>query len=320
MTKLQAPGCSVRRSCNAVADCARSPPVLPFGSRTTVSSCCRSSSIGPSLRAWSNDNLRITPTSPPPVPRERTSILSTHPPLLPLTDPPYRLHVHPLITSSLSFPLRSNSATNADVDATAIRDPSTLSSLSVPAHERRIPQPTPVLPAPLPPRPTPNPQSSNYIHSVLRLSGSRGSNFVHLSLRTRYDATDRTCSRATAAAASDPGVFFCTLASAVSAVNRYWQSNRPFASVLSFSLTPREPSEWPPFARCTDVYSLVDEPRLRRDRCERNGPSRRIRMRRAFSSSSSRVNRRGTPDILDASRRVATSSSFVAPGLVHADP
>lgn len=39
---------------------------------------------------------------------------------------------------------------------------------------------------------TPCPQSSNYIHSPLRLSGSRGSNSVHLSLRTGYDSNDRT--------------------------------------------------------------------------------------------------------------------------------
>lgn len=39
----------------------------------------------------------------------------------------------------------------------------------------------------------PCPQSSNYIHSPpLRLSGSRGSNSVHLSLRTGYDSSDRT--------------------------------------------------------------------------------------------------------------------------------
>lgn len=38
----------------------------------------------------------------------------------------------------------------------------------------------------------PGPQSSNYIHSALRLSGSRGSNSVHLSLRTDCDSSDRT--------------------------------------------------------------------------------------------------------------------------------
>lgn len=38
----------------------------------------------------------------------------------------------------------------------------------------------------------PRPQSSNYIHSALRLSGSRGSNSVHLSLRTGCDSSDRT--------------------------------------------------------------------------------------------------------------------------------
>lgn len=42
------------------------------------------------------------------------------------------------------------------------------------------------------PRDPPDPQSSNYIHSALRLSGSRGSNSVHLSLRTGCDSSDRT--------------------------------------------------------------------------------------------------------------------------------
>lgn len=42
------------------------------------------------------------------------------------------------------------------------------------------------------PRDPPGPQSSNYIHSALRLSGSRGSNSVHLSLRTGCDSSDRT--------------------------------------------------------------------------------------------------------------------------------
>lgn len=44
----------------------------------------------------------------------------------------------------------------------------------------------------IPRAPPPGPQSSNYIHSVLRLSGSRGSNSVHLSLRTGCDSSDRT--------------------------------------------------------------------------------------------------------------------------------
>lgn len=39
----------------------------------------------------------------------------------------------------------------------------------------------------------PRPQSSNYIHSSLRLADSGGSNSVHLSLRTNgYDSNDRT--------------------------------------------------------------------------------------------------------------------------------
>lgn len=41
----------------------------------------------------------------------------------------------------------------------------------------------------------PRPQSSNYIHSSLRLADSGGSNSVHLSLRTNgYDSNDRTTS------------------------------------------------------------------------------------------------------------------------------
>lgn len=140
MTKLQAP---------TVAH-------WPRSMWTSVSSCCQSSSVGPSLR-WPNDNLQY--------------------PLL-------------LLRAHLLYSIGGN-ATSISSQA----DPCRRSSPIWPHGARRVVPSTFMSTLWLrhtPAHPPPGPQSSNYIHSVLRLSGSRGSNSVHLSLRTGCDSSDRT--------------------------------------------------------------------------------------------------------------------------------
>lgn len=136
MTKLQAP---------TVAHWPRSV-------WTSVSSCCQSSSVGPSLR-WPNDNLQYP-----------LLLLRVH--LL------YSIGGNATSTSSRPTPVVVPRRSGLAVPAVSV--PSTFMSTLWLRHT---------------PRTSPGPQSSNYIHSVLRLSGSRGSNSVHLSLRTGCDSS-----------------------------------------------------------------------------------------------------------------------------------
>lgn len=142
MTKLQAP------------TVAHWPRAHESGARTSVSSCCRSSSVGPSLR-WPNDNLQALFSS------TRSSTYSAGA----ATPPPRSSRPTPAVVPRRSGPAKP-------VVSSPLR--------SCPPFDYVIP------------RAPPGPQSSNYIHSALRLSGSRGSNSVHLSLRTGCDSNDRT--------------------------------------------------------------------------------------------------------------------------------